>query len=800
MERMHTMEQSPRKTAQVAIEISSEEIRALETVAQTVGGDFAMVVKIGKPGEGSFFDPKKVEITLDPLHVKENPSLAKFVAGHEGAHRAITPMPHELGITKEEISELYGQIGFGYLQNIIEDPAVNDWLRRRFPGMAYHVGRMYDEQFREENAVLSTPEVARIAGQLGYWPKFAQYGSELMRDWYCKEFSKTLDPAVAKALGRTIDLARESIAAIPNPTRMNRREIVKSGKMRFDINTKDIWPEVKKLVDMDLDNEQIRQMVNDAQNAMDQMREKQQELEQAQQNGDEAAAEQLQKEIEQLGQKAGSMAGLPEQVMQELRDAMDKAMQDAVGRIQEELDEQKQKSEKAKAGAEKIEKEIREIEEKLKTASGEEKEQLEKELEGKKSDKALEQAKQKEAEKKVEEIEEAQKELSDAKRGKPVPFDDLSEETKQKLEDAFQKLKRSEQKKYREQARRQLEEFEDKSNEALRGQMQEERSESHEERHAREDAERVADERRKKEREERERVVKELEKKMREGMSEYEKTRGEVVGMIDHLYFELRKILKPEEYGGEDMGYPTGQQLDVARAMQADADPTQLGKTWIRETAPARKDYRFWHLVDLSGSMGGDKIEETFKGFVVAGEAIDRIEDLNSDILTVRQGITGFHNRTFPYKGNKDRFTGRVKDELSTMKNRTRDSDSGTNTYRATVEALEGLAQDVGETGNFLLTFSDGEPNFDVREQLKALLKEGKEDRARRKIKVGLVWLGATESEENLKELVEEYGYDFGIVMPAVKPKPAEKGREAKDFATLLSERLKDIIENPEKY
>jgi len=128
------------------------------------------------------------------------------------------------------------------------------------------------------------------------------------------------------------------------------------------------------------------------------------------------------------------------------------------------------------------------------------------------------------------------------------------------------------------------------------------------------------------------------------------------------------------------------------------------------------------------------------------------------------------------------------------MPERTQDSDAGTNTYSATLFALEALKQVRGETGNFLLTFSDGEPNYDIRDKLKELLKKGKEERERLKIKVGLIWSGKEEDQKKLQELVKEYGYDFGLVMPAVRPK------KGKIFSEALAELLEDIVKNPEKY
>lgn len=163
--------EKPKET--IKVEVSREELKILELIAKIVGGDFGLEVRLGEPGGGSFFNPEDRSITFDPLHIKENPRLAKFVAGHEGSHRAITLGPEELGLSPEQTAKFYSQIGFGYLQNIIEDPAVNNWMRKGFPGLADHIEETYDEQLKEEGVVLSTPEVRRIAILLGYWPKFS---------------------------------------------------------------------------------------------------------------------------------------------------------------------------------------------------------------------------------------------------------------------------------------------------------------------------------------------------------------------------------------------------------------------------------------------------------------------------------------------------------------------------------------------------------------------------------------------------------------------------------------------------
>ena len=772
-----------------------EELETLKIIAQRVGGDFGMKVELGEPGGGSFFNPEGNSITFDPLHIRDNIEQAKFVAGHEGSHRAITPGPREMGLSLEDVRKLYSKIGFGYLQNVIEDPAVNDWMKKRFPGLEEYVKKTYDEQLGEEGAVLSTPEVQRIALQLGYWPRFSQYGSEVIRDWHQKRFSRELDPAVKKALERTIGLARESISIIPDPQKpsLDKKEIITAGQKRFKINTNYIWPEVEKLVEMDLHTEEQRQMMREFRQKQKEFEQKRKELEQAKAQGDSQRQEELQREIDDLEKELAPFDGLPEDVKKELQEQIDKTIREAVERLNKEIEEKQKQAEEAKQRQEQLDNEIKDLEERIKSASGKEKEELERQLKEKKAEKLSQEMKQKQAEKELKDIRDT---LDDIQSGQEMPYpeDKLSEKTKQELEKLFKNLPSQKQKDLREKARKQLEDFEDAINKEMEGKLNEDKPETHQERREREKAEREAARKSQEARIEKERIEKELERIRKEKMTPYERARAEVVGLIDDLYFRLRRILKPEDYGGEEAGYPAGQRLDISRAMQAEKDIEQKYKLWIWETAPERKDYRFWHLVDLSSSIAGEKIEETFKGFIVAGEAIDRIEDLNSDTITVYQGITGFHNRIFPFKEPNERFTKEVEYKLSTMPERTGDEDAGTNIYGAMLFALEGLKKIRGETANFLLIFSDGEPNYDIRDKLKKLLKEGKEERERLKIKIGLIWLGEEKDEQKLQKLIKEYGYDFGLVMPAIKP---EKG---KSFSEALADLLEDIIRNPEKY
>ncbi len=707
-----------------------------------MGGNFDMKVEVGEPGEGSMFNLETTTITFDPLHLERDPEEAKFIAGHEGAHRAISPGPREIGLTKRKEEQLYSRVGFGYMQNVIEDPAVNDWLSHKFPGLRPNVEKTYDRMLEKENAVISTPEATEFAQYLGYWPKFSQWGSEVIRYWHQKRFSEQLDPDVKQALEATIGKTSESIADIPGSEETERKKIVSFAQKRFKRNTEEVWPEVEKLVEMDLHTEEIRQMLNEFFKKMLEMEQKQKQGEQATENNDEKGFEEIAKQIEQLQKEMQDFSGL---------------------------------SQKAKE----------EIEEKISSSA-----------------KASEDKKEEEGEGEEEEGEPSFAKASADKEGDlPYPESEISEETKQELEQMHKNLPASKKMQLRQKAQDVLDQFEDMENKGMQGKLNEDNPESHSQMNEKENSAEKAIKQSQETKEDRKRIEDELKRIRLENMNAYEKARDEVSDLSNSLYTRLRSILKPEEFGGQEAGWPSGTEMDIGRAMQSKMDSMQKQRMWSRESAPEKKDYRFWHLIDLSSSMADSgKIQEAFKGFVASGEAIDRLENLNSDTLTIHQGITGFHNRVFHYKGMEQRFDKQIEDEISTMPNRVHDDDAGTNTYAGTLAALEKIQQNLGESGNFVLTFSDGEPNWHFREPLKRLLEESKEQRKKKKIKVGLIWLGYAQDEEYMRGLVQEFGYDFGLVMPATKLSEAERQEGKKDFSSALSDLLEDIVKNPERY
>ena len=774
-EQYFSEEERPLKEKPEKIEISEKDWQVLKIISQRVGGDFRMEVKLGKPGGGSFFNPEDGSITFDPLQIKENPEEAKFVAGHEGSHRAITPHPKELGLSPEKIRELYSQIGFGYLQNVLEDPAVNDWMKKRFPGLREYVKKTYDEQLKKENTVLSRPDVQRIAEQLGYWPRFAQYGSEVIRDWHQGRFSQKLDPAVEKALKRTIADARKSISTIPNPEKSERKEIIQTAQERFKINTEYIWPEVRKLVEMDLHTEEKRQMLKEFRQKQKELEQKRKEMEEAQKEGNTQKQEELQKEIEGLEKELDPFNGLPEDVKKELQEQIDKAIQEAAEKLNKEIGEKQKQAQEAKQRQEQLDEEIKDLEEKAKSAQGKEKEELEKQIQEKKAEKLAQEMKQKQAEKELKDIQDA---LDNIQSGQEMPYpeDKLSEETKQELEKLFNKLPRQKREELKDRAQKQLEDFEDEINKDLEGKLNEDKPESHKERREREAKEREAEKEREAAEKEKKGLEQKLEELRREKMTEYDKAYEEVADIVNSLYVRLKKFFLPERHPKWRKGFPTGSRLDLEKAMQAEADPRYLEKIWERKTIPHKFDYRFSILVDLSGSMKGKKIEETFKGVVVLAEVLEK--------LGIQYEILGFSDSSKIFKEWKEKLSKESRDKLAEMKNW---GGGGTETTKATKKAYQELLKNLGKD-NFLITLTDGQPNNDesLKEELEKIVKEKK---------VKLVGIGLGPDTEFVKDF---YKAAFSLKQMKVSEKERRQGQ--KDFAEAFADLLEDMINHPENY
>ncbi len=127
-----------------------------------------------------------------------------------------------------------------------------------------------------------------------------------------------------------------------------------------------------------------------------------------------------------------------------------------------------------------------------------------------------------------------------------------------------------------------------------------------------------------------------------EAGSSYEAARRAVAPLVDRTVEALSRALRRDAHPRWMSGYPTGSRIDLASAMQLDADRARIDRLWQRKTVPRKRDPAFMLLLDLSGSMGGEPIAHGFRGVVLLAEVLDR--------LGVPFEVQGFQDVPIPFK------------------------------------------------------------------------------------------------------------------------------------------------------
>ncbi|MGL4554907.1 MAG: cobaltochelatase CobT-related protein [Gemmataceae bacterium] len=115
----------------------------------------------------------------------------------------------------------------------------------------------------------------------------------------------------------------------------------------------------------------------------------------------------------------------------------------------------------------------------------------------------------------------------------------------------------------------------------------------------------------------------------------------QVADQIERLVRELEEVLRPRRRLADRSGFASGRRLDLRRAMDFAADPRRHDRMWRRPTIPRRRDTAFLLLVDLSGSMRGEKTAAAVAGTVLLAESLDRLQ--------VPFAVYGFQDVIIPF-------------------------------------------------------------------------------------------------------------------------------------------------------
>jgi cobalamin biosynthesis protein CobT len=184
----------------------------------------------------------------------------------------------------------------------------------------------------------------------------------------------------------------------------------------------------------------------------------------------------------------------------------------------------------------------------------------------------------------------------------------------------------------------------------------------------------------------------------------YEERRREVLPLIDALENDLREIFVARRTQQWQGGFRSGKRIDIKKRMQEKAlgiTPVE-SKAWQKRELPQEKDYAITLLVDLSGSMRGQKIRETFKAAIVLAEVLNRLS-INTEIL-------GFNDRLYEYQGFGENMGMEVREHMGGMLQEVSTPASAWNDDGwAVQQASERLARQKAAE-RFLFVLSDGLP------------------------------------------------------------------------------------------
>lgn len=535
--------------------------RILSTLGYFIGKDFKTKVELNKPGHGWHWDFEKNITRVDPVDLLEKPmDYLRFVMSHEAGHRRISRAEV---VPKDEWKEP----GFSFLMNAIEDPRDNNFVADAYPRFREQMKYAYDEEIDFEKKSKDDAEE-----KLGFRPKFIEAGFEYIRQWYKERqdqpfaLSEEASPEVREVVESTLEAAQDSWWRYPSREEADSGEeaILQYAETSYRINRDRIWPDFKKLVDQDMQDQKIQEMMKEMM-AGDGQQEQQQEGTEGGQDG--------QNDGQGSQQPSTPPGGIPENLQEGLSDQqkeeLEKALENAQGQPQDRAQEQAGQPTGSPRAV------------KLSELSDDLKQKLQEYFD------SLPEEKQKElAEKAAAALREVEEAINEKLRGhlNPSPEEQEKEKTNKSArgqDETFQDGQKS-------AARKQSE----RDNEAL------------------------------------ERYRAELAKITEKDPTEYERVRQEVLPLINELENKLREIFTARRSSTWETGFRSGKVVDIKRRIQEKAKsvPVVQSKAWQRRELPKEKDYAITLLVDLSGSMRqGNKMPETFKSVVALTEVLNRL-------------------------------------------------------------------------------------------------------------------------------------------------------------------------------
>jgi cobalamin biosynthesis protein CobT len=691
----------------------------LSVLAYFIGRDFQMPILLNAPGARWHWNFKDNHIKIDTKDLLEKPmDYLRFVICHEGGHRRVSR-------TDFIPKEVWNQTGFPFLMNAIEDPRMNN-----FVADAYSAFEKYMEFAYEHDFELAEKSRIEAKGKLGYVPQHLQAGWEYIRLWFYDrknepvEIAPHLPEDVKEVIKNTLAEAKDSWWTYPSKQQAdkNEKEISRFAESSYKINYEQIWPEFKKLVEDDKKTQEMQESLKG-----------------------------MQKKGGEGDEKEGK--SIPKELKNKLSEDEEKALEKA-------LDEAIKKNLENKADKEKT----RDKSESEKGENGEG---------------GLEKAEKEDV----------------GEEGSPVDIDSLPESLKQKIREYIESLPEDKKKELKDKAEKALKEVSKEVSKAIEGQFEQAESESGEkgkekEGGEKEDSEKLKSEELKKEqgkkdKEKREAIKKDLEdfrekaqKVLEKNLTPYDRDLSLVAPIITSLENELRQIFVARRGSHWETGYKFGKKIDIKKRIQEKAKDVSVfdSRSWQKRELPKEKDYAISLLVDLSGSMRGVKIKETFKAVIVLAEVLNK--------LGIKTEILGFNDKLHEYQKFGEKMSNDIRSKIGTM---LKEVDSDGARYNddgwALGETSTRLEKEKDIDEKILIVLSDGTPeesdahsggDFNLDKVVKKIVSKHSQR---------LIGLGIGRGTEHVKRFYPQSIADIDVI----------------EMASQLAGLIKDVIEHPQK-
>lgn len=185
--------------------------------------------------------------------------------------------------------------------------------------------------------------------------------------------------------------------------------------------------------------------------------------------------------------------------------------------------------------------------------------------------------------------------------------------------------------------------------------------------------------------------------------------RQKVQAQVVRFRQKVLEALQQKRRMAEQQGYPWGHRPDLRKMMAFEADPRNYRKLWHRRRVPERPSVAFLLLVDLSGSMRGDKILAAVEGTVLLVETLDR--------LMLPFAVYGFQDVIIPFVGFGEPLDEETQKRIAEMSLEVSSQRPGGNNNHGTnddgpclLTATE-LLLERPERDKVLIVISDGAPS-----------------------------------------------------------------------------------------